>query len=480
MSRSKLVALLLLAPACQEDGGDPTLADDTGDVATTTTDPGTTTDAPTSAESGSESSGRPVDPNAPTYYDDIKPLLIENCSDCHVEGGIGPYDLESYETASALAEVIAIATHERTMPPFNASNDGECNTFRNARWLEDEQIELIRAWADAGAPEGDPNAPQPQRPELAELEGDDIHVMKTPAAYQPVADSAGELDDYQCFLGEFNLGTEPRYIVGYEVVPGNPKITHHLVAFLVNLEAASPLGGTNGDLIQSLDDNSPGQPGWDCYGAAGDGILPEGTPATWAPGGGAFNFPQGTGIRIDPGYALVLQTHYNLANGDGQDQTELRLSMADTVEREAVSALDDKFLATLFNGTAVSIPAGDESFVWSWSTTLSNFNSRIGAWDKVELLGLGPHMHTLGRRMQVTFIEGPASDPVESCGIYVDRWNFQWQRSFMYEEPKIVDPGMRIEVTCEWDASERMSPTSPGLGTNNEMCLLGVFVADAG
>ena len=463
--------------ACGE-SDDPTPAAETGEPASTT-DIASTTGDPSTTEADSSSTGTPVDPNAPTYYDDIKPLFIENCSGCHVEGGIGPYDLESYETASGLAEVIAIATRERTMPPFNVSNTGECHTFRNARWLEEDEIALIEAWVDAGAPEGDPSAPQPERPTLAELEGDDILVMETPAAYQPIADSAGELDDYQCFLGEFNLGTEPRYIIGYEVVPGNPAVTHHLVAFLVNLEASSPLGSTNGELIQSLDDGSPNQPGWDCYGAAGDGVLPEGTPVTWAPGGGAFNFPQGTGIRIDPGYALVLQTHYNLANGDGQDQTLVRLAMADTVEREAVSALDDEFLFTIFNGNPVSIPPGEEAFVWRWSDTLASFNPRIAAWDRAEIFGLLPHMHTLGTRMQVTFIEGPASDPQESCGLYVDRWNFQWQSAFMYEDPVVVDTGTQIEVACEWDSTSRMSPTSPGLGTNNEMCLLGVYVAEA-
>jgi hypothetical protein len=473
-----VAAALLLVVACREDTADPTATAETGDAATTDVTP--TTDTPVDTDEDTGSTGTPVDPNAPTYYDDIKPLFVTNCSGCHVEGGIGPFDFESYETAKGLAEVIAIATRERTMPPFNASNTGECNTFRNARWLEDEEIDLIEAWADAGAPEGNPDAPQPERPTLAELEGDDILVMKTPNAYQPIADTSGQLDDYQCFLGEFNLGTDPRYITGYEVVPENPAITHHLVAFLVNLEGSTPLGGTNGDLIQSLDDASPDQPGWDCFGAAGDGIFPEGTPVTWAPGGGAFNFPAGTGIRIDPGYALVLQTHYNLVNGDGQDQTTVRLSMADQVEHEAVNALDDKFLTTLFTGNPVTIPPGEESFVWTWSQTLSSFNSRIGGWNKVEIFGLLPHMHETGSRMQVTFIEGPASDPKESCGIYVDRWDFQWQTAFMYEEPVVVDPGTRIEVTCEWDTSDRTSPTSPGLGTQNEMCLLGVYAAEAG
>ena len=232
-------------------------------------------------------------------------------------------------------------------------------------------------------------------------------------------------------------------------------------------------------MIESLDASSPDQPGWDCFGAAGQGVLVEGTPVTWAPGGGAFNFPEGTGIRIDPGYALVLQTHYNLVNGDGEDHTVVRLSMADEVEREAVNALDDRFLATLFNGAPVEIPPGEESFVWSWSNTLSSFNSRIAGWEKVEIFGMLPRMHELGHRMEVTLIEGPAADPEESCGLYVDRWDFSWQTAYMYENPITVDPGTRLHVACEWDSSDRTSPTSPGLGTGNEMCLIGVYAAEA-
>ena len=48
--------------------------------------------------------------------------------------------------------------------------------------------------------------------------------------------------------------------------------------------------------------------------------------------------------------------HYNLLGGEGEDQTDVHLSFVDEVDRELVSALDDRFLATLFNGTSVEIP----------------------------------------------------------------------------------------------------------------------------
>lgn len=481
-----LAAAPLLTAACGTDAESP--SDSTGEAPgstgseATTGEPGTTTGAQTSSESGvaeSSESGEVLDPNAPKFFDDVRPVFVERCAaGCHAPGGIAPYDLLEYETSRDLAELIEIVTQERSMPPFNASNTGDCNTFEAARWLEDSEMELVRDWVTGGAQQGDPDAPQPDLPQPAKLEGNDIVELRTAEDYVPVPDDVGTVDDYQCFLATPNEGDAPRYITGYEVVPGNPEVTHHMVAFLVDLEASTPLGGTNGSLIQSLDDASPDQPGWDCYGAAGQGVLPEGTPVTWAPGGGAFVFPEGTGIRVDPGYALVLQTHYNLTNGSGSDTTTVRLAMADEVEREAVNALQDKFLNTLFNGTAVEIPGGEDSFVWQWDDRLANFNGRIATWDKVEVFGLLPHMHELGNRMEAKFITGTAADPKEECAIYVDRWDFDWQQAFMYEESIILDPDDRLQVTCEWDSSNKEAATYPGLGTQDEMCLMGLYAAE--
>lgn len=42
--------------------------------------------------------GMTVDPDAPTYHADIVPLIQRECLTCHVEGGIGPFRLDSYDT----------------------------------------------------------------------------------------------------------------------------------------------------------------------------------------------------------------------------------------------------------------------------------------------------------------------------------------------------------------------------------------------
>lgn len=436
-------------------------------------DDATTGGSDDGVDDGGTTAAEPAD--GPTFYGDVLPIFIEQCSACHVDGGIGPFDINDYEFAKALAPAIAGQVAARVMPPNVADNSGTCNTFKDSRWLTDEQIAMIQEWSDAGALEGDPATVQPEPPMPNVLAGDDIVVLTTPAAYVPVPDDEGGIDDYQCFLVDPQIVGAPRYVIGNDVVPGNPAVTHHLIGFLVDPEAPTPLGGTNGEMMAALDDSTPDQPGWDCFGTAGDGIVPSGSPVGWAPGQGATNFPAGTGVRVDPGQVLVLQLHYNLLAGDGTDQTDVQLSFADEVERELVPALDDRFLATLFNGTAVEIPPGMESFVWQWSSPIREFDSRISGWTQVELLGVTPHMHGLGRRMQVEIIK--SEDDSRTCGIWVDRWNFNWQRPFFFEEPLVLSPYDRLEVTCDWDSTSRDGPTYPGLGTQQEMCLLGIYAA---
>ena len=40
---------------------------------------------------------------AVTYYRDIKPILDAYCLDCHAEGAVGPFRLDSYEATASLA-----------------------------------------------------------------------------------------------------------------------------------------------------------------------------------------------------------------------------------------------------------------------------------------------------------------------------------------------------------------------------------------
>mgnify|MGYP000311221619 CR=1 FL=1 len=140
------------SPADGSDGPDPT----TNGSATAGSGEGPTTGEITGADTADGESGEPsVRPN---WHEDIAPLVVEHCGGCHVDGGIAPYPLEDYAETSPLAPIMALQAEARLMPPWHAVETDECDpyaAFKHDARLSDEQVQLFRDWADAGAPEGE-------------------------------------------------------------------------------------------------------------------------------------------------------------------------------------------------------------------------------------------------------------------------------------------------------------------------------------
>ena len=104
--------------------------------------------------------GQAAAADAPTFYKDVLPVLQANCQTCHRPGEVAPMSLLTYEEARPWAKAIKTAVASKKMPPWFA--DPAYGHFSNERRLSAPQIELLGAWADAGAPAGDEkDAPPP-------------------------------------------------------------------------------------------------------------------------------------------------------------------------------------------------------------------------------------------------------------------------------------------------------------------------------
>ncbi len=379
----------------------------------------------------------------PTFHEDIAPILAANCASCHNNQGIGPFPLLDYEQARRYADAMRISTQARSMPPFVLDNSGSCNTYVEARWLTDAQIQTIGDWAKAGAPEGDLAFAKPIEPSpLAKIDRVDF-TLDMGTGYMP---DATIFDDYRCFIIDPAL-TEDTFITGFEVRPGEPKMLHHLTLFAIETEAA-------GQAAEALDAAEAG-PGYSCI----DDLRIDDT--RWlvgsGPGSGALRFPTGTGLRMRAGRKTLLQIHYNQENGLAEDRTQIDLMLAKTVEREAKVrrvANTDLFLPPkqrVVEQTAESsVPRG------------------------VTLWGLWPHMHKLGTGLRVTAIR----DNTETCLANVDRWDFHWQGFAHYTNPISVQKGDRMRITCTYDTLGRDNTTMWGQGTQDEMCIAFFYMTD--
>jgi hypothetical protein len=410
----------------------------------------------------------------PTYRQDVAPILASNCVGCHTEGAIAPFALDSYEGAATVAQAVKAAVATRTMPPFSVDNSGECRTYADARWLSEAEIDVLSRWVDAGAPEGEGDVATPvdDAPQV-ELDGETITVAMA-AEYTA---KGGGVDDYRCFDVEMATDGDV-FVTGFEVVPGNTSVVHHVVIWSYDPAATDFSGVANADIVAQKN-GADGAEGWDC-GGTGGGISTSGLPAIWTPGTPVTEFPDGTGLRVAQGHRLMFEMHYSVAGAADPDLTTARLEIAESVEQEAQLVLVDGLIASLFGGEPHIIPPGEPAHEFVWDADVAMLSVMGGGPmpspapvpEAIDIYGIFPHMHKKGASLYAEVVGGDTA----GCAADLPKWDFSWQQVFFYEEPLRFTNGQTMRVTCIFDSSAATEPTQPGFETKNEMCSFGVFV----
>lgn len=421
-------------------GSDATFAPDASlsrDAGTKEADAGSAADAGPSPDAGA--------PEV-TWHRDVVPIVQANCINCHRAGGIGPFSMEQYDTAAPMADAMAGAVLAEYMPPWPASET--CQSHTDARVITDREKGVIARWAELGAPEGDPgDAPPP--PVLDAL--DRVDVEADPGVdYTP----AGE-DDYRCFIIDLGLA-QTEQVVALEIVPGVSWMVHHVVLFQANSLQA-----------EAADAADPG-PGWSCFGGPGvttTSPFESAAVGAWAPGTPVTRYPAGTGVGLGPGNVIVMQVHYHPQAGVAEpDRTAVRMKLADAPVTSA-------YVTSVYNG-GFAIPPRDpgdpdtryESSV-SWPITIPG-----------TLRGVFPHMHLLGRRISLRYV--PPAGGSSTCLAEVPSWSFEWQQFYFYDRTDGVrlETGGTLEITCEWARPTDGRTIYWGEGSNDEMCIVGLYV----
>ncbi len=188
-------------------------------------------------------------------------------------------------------------TFTLTLPP---AQDGDCPTIDDPRAMTDSERSKFARWLAQGAPEGNPAE---RRAAPAK------DTLGPPSDRFPMAQSytsqINYSDDYRCFLIDPKL-TQTLAVAAVSVEPGNRAIVHHASVFAVP--------DTQVAAIEQLDAKEPG-PGYTCFSGAG---VAEAYPiGLWVPGYDSPSPPPRStvGFYLPAGWRLVLQNHYNFANG---------------------------------------------------------------------------------------------------------------------------------------------------------------------
>lgn len=377
----------------------------------------------------------------PTFNKDVAPILYKNCATCHRPGEVAPFSLLSYQDARKRARQIAMVTSDGFMPPWKA-DEGE-EKFDDARRLTSAQLELLRRWSEAGAPEGN-KADLPPAPKFTDgwQLGTPDAVLQPDAAYNLEAEGD---DVYRCFVIPTNYD-EDRYVAAMEVRPGNRPIVHHVIAYL----------DTTGRARQK--DEEAAGPGYTSFG--GIGVPPSGALGGWAPGLVSRRAPDGTGILLPKGADIVLQVHYHKSGKPETDLTKIGLYFAK-------GPVDKRIRTMLVVRRTLNIPAGEANYTTSASRAVPR---------DITVLSVTPHMHLLGKEMAVT---ASLPDGAEKKLVHVNDYDFNWQTIYAFKDPLKLPAGTRLNLTARYDNSTNnpANPTNPpktvtwGEQTTDEMCI---------
>jgi hypothetical protein len=359
------------------------------------------------------------------YNRDIAPILQANCMNCHRDGEVAPFPLVSYADVSKRARQIVRVTASRFMPPWKPEPD--FGHFVDERRLSERELSLLADWAAAGTPQGD-SADLPPAPRFTEgwQLGEPDLVIKMAEPFEVPAEGR---DVFRNFVIPVDLD-EDKLVAAVEFRPGNRRIVHHSIFYLDTSGAA-----------RKKDAADPG-PGYASFG--GPGFLPSGSIGGWAPGGTPQVMRDGLGRPLKKGSDIVVQVHYHPSGKPEVDQSLLGIHYVKESSHKPVTAI-------MIIDRGLYIPPGAERYEISGSYTLP-FD--------VTFVGVTPHMHLLGKEMKATAtLPDGAQDPL----IWIKDWNFNWQDQYLFDQPKRLPKGTRLDVSAAYDNSEKnpLNPNSP-------------------
>jgi hypothetical protein len=372
-----------------------------------------------------------------TWHEHVAPIVLAKCSGCHQDGSIAPLSFVDHATTAPAAQLIALTVEAGTMPPFGADETDECrfpHPIVDDLRLSDEEKALLRAWADDGAPEGDPKlATEIPTPPSTTL---DIVDQRLQMKAQVTIDSGP--DSFMCFSLDPEL-TEDRFLSALQIVPGNDKIVHHVLIYVDGDGASSELADEDGY--------------FECSGAAAQGSL----VGAWAPGVLPNRMPADTGMLVPAGSRLVMNVHYHPSGAGPEQDDSTAIELTWHEQRPPFAAQ----LALIGNSEGEQllpgpndrgdpeffIPAGAKGHTEEMQFEIPSDIPAMRIWQ------VGAHMHYVGVDMLITLRQQQAA--TSECLLQTPYYDFSWQRGYVYDAPldelPIVRGGDELYLRCTYD-----------------------------
>ena len=346
-----------------------------------------------------------------TYYGAVQGVLTKNCVGCHSEnaaalGGITPpMELTSYEVARRWSSRIATAVKDNYMPPWDAAEQ-HIGVFKDERYISDEDKQILIAWAEAGAPMGDPS--------------EAVAVVSSADVVTRAAEVAADGSLWRAGIPDVTFGFEEPVLVCEEVEDWQPRLPMQVV----DGEIAEP------KWIRSMEINTGPSVHHTVSSHLGVGV----------PGRGPFEFPKGWGILLTEDPYVSISMHYHKEAGPGTavlDDT--RGGMKFYENGDVIDHVVETNIQAFMDFT---IPAGDSNYEVRNQTHFD---------EDIYLLSMGPHAHYRGKAVKIE-LERP-DRPFRETLLWVPDYDFNWQFQYELEEPYLIPAGSTMHITWWYDNS---------------------------
>jgi len=381
-----------------------------------------------------------------TFSRDVLPILQKHCQSCHRPGQIGPMPLLDYQQVRPWARSIKAAVVSREMPPWDA--DPAHGKFTNDRSLSAQEIATLSAWADGGAPLGDPkDAPAPidwpadgwlVRPEvIVELPPYDVPARGT-IEWENIA-----------IPSPFKTDT---WVSSIEILPSDPSVVHHMCfefephqpnVVYDQYEWAEVPRDQEGVTLRRQQGNGAGS--WVLTRDVGSTAVKRrpGRPTLsvspdhcYVPGMSLHDYrPYDAGLLVRGGQDILVNLHYQTTGKPAVNRMKIGFTLAKQPPRK-------KLVQLVPNGATAdfAIPPHE-----------SNYRAptvQVEIRKNAELVWMSPHMHFRGKSM-TWILTHP--DGREEIVLKVPRYRYNWQ--LLYQTRVPVAAGSKFTFVAYYDNS---------------------------
>ncbi len=338
-----------------------------------------------------------------SYSNEVVPILMDKCVDCHQPNGIAPWHMTNYQQVKTFAPMIREAIRRDRMPPFDADN--HYRAFEKNENLSAEETKTLVHWIEAGAPsdiaEGgeDPLvkgvAGRPDWPL-----GEPDLVVDIPAYDVPAAGVV----DYQIPAVKSPL-TEGKWLKATTFKPGNRQGVHHILAGWL---PKMPANGRGFDWDISMGG----------YAVGNESNVAPSNWATWVPAGGAISFqmhytPIGKAFTDDSKIAFYFQD-------EAPENMKRQVVIADpSIEIAANTARHHETAYVLFPADA-------------------------------QIYAAQVHAHYRGYASKLTAVY---PDGKEEVLLNMPHYDFNWQRDYIFKDLIEIPAGTKLVADYWYDNS---------------------------